>query len=166
MYETLERMGLTGGNVLEPSCGIGNFMGMVPDSMQDIRMYGVELDGISAGIARQLYQKNPIAAQGFEETQFPDSFFDAGRLGGIHRDGAKQYKGSQNGEENDSENECGAENLCGTGEGSGVMLHNGFLSILRFGGDPKRLCIEGRSAKGGYVRSSGEDRCAYRCCRG
>ena len=77
MYETLERMGLTGGNVLEPSCGIGNFMGMVPDSMQDIRMYGVELDGISAGIARQLYQKNPIAAQGFEETQFPDSFFDA-----------------------------------------------------------------------------------------
>lgn len=77
MYETLERMGLSGGNVLEPSCGIGNFMGMVPDSMQDIRMYGVELDGISAGIARQLYQKNPIAAQGFEETQFPDSFFDA-----------------------------------------------------------------------------------------
>ena len=77
MYETLERMGLTGGNVLEPSCGIGNFMGMVPDSMQDIRMYGVEQDGISAGIARQLYQKNPIAAQGFEETQFPDSFFDA-----------------------------------------------------------------------------------------
>ncbi len=77
MYEALARMGLSGGNVLEPSCGIGNFMGMVPDSMQDIRMYGVELDGISAGIARQLYQKNPIAAQGFEETQFPDSFFDA-----------------------------------------------------------------------------------------
>ena len=77
MYETLERMGLTGGNVLEPSCGIGNFMGMVPDSMQNIRMYGVELDGISAGIARQLYQKNLITAQGFEETQFPDSFFDA-----------------------------------------------------------------------------------------
>ena len=77
MYGTLERMGLSGGNVLEPSCGIGNFMGMVPDSMQDIRMYGVELDGISAGIARQLYQKNPIAAQGFEKTQFPDSFFDA-----------------------------------------------------------------------------------------
>ena len=77
MYGTLERMGLSGGNVLEPSCGIGNFMGMVPDSMQDIRMYGVELDGISAGIARQLYQKNPIAAKGFEETQFPDSFFDA-----------------------------------------------------------------------------------------
>ncbi len=77
MYEALARMGLSGGNVLEPSCGIGNFMGMVPDSMQDIRMYGVELDGISAGIARQLYQKNPIAAQGFEKTQFPDSFFDA-----------------------------------------------------------------------------------------
>ncbi|MBR0411742.1 MAG: N-6 DNA methylase [Eubacterium sp.] len=76
MYETLQRMGLSSGNVLEPSCGIGNFMGLVPDGMQDIRMYGVELDSISGRIAAQLYQKNRIAIRGFEETDFPDSFFD------------------------------------------------------------------------------------------
>ena len=76
MYEALHRMGLSGGNILEPSCGIGNFMGMVPDSMQGMRMYGVELDPISAGIAKQLYPENAIAAAGFETAQFPDSFFD------------------------------------------------------------------------------------------
>ena len=69
-------MGLASGNVLEPSCGIGNFMGLVPESMSDLRMYGVELDSISGRIAKQLYQKNQISVQGFETTQFPDSFFD------------------------------------------------------------------------------------------
>ncbi|MBR2736782.1 MAG: class I SAM-dependent methyltransferase, partial [Firmicutes bacterium] len=76
MYEALENMGLSSGNVLEPSCGVGNFMGLVPDSMENLRMYGVELDSISGRIARQLYQKNEIAVQGFETTEFPDSFFD------------------------------------------------------------------------------------------
>ena len=76
MYEVLGNMGLSKGNVLEPSCGVGNFMGLVPDSMEKIRMYGVELDSISGRIAQQLYQKNKIAVQGFETMQFPDSFFD------------------------------------------------------------------------------------------
>jgi len=76
MYEALGNMGLSSGNVLEPSCGAGNFMGLVPESMSDLRMYGVELDSISGRIARQLYQKNEIAIQGFETTEFPDSFFD------------------------------------------------------------------------------------------
>ena len=76
MYETLGNMGLSKGNVLEPSCGVGNFMGLVPDSMEKIRMYGVELDSISGRIAQKLYQKNKIAVQGFETMQFPDSFFD------------------------------------------------------------------------------------------
>ena len=76
MYEALGNMGLSKGNVLEPSCGVGNFMGLVPDSMEKIRMYGVELDSISGRIAQQLYQKNKIAVQGFETMQFPDSFFD------------------------------------------------------------------------------------------
>ena len=76
MYEALDNMGLSKGNVLEPSCGVGNFMGLVPDSMEKIRMYGVEIDSISGRIAQQLYQKNKIAVQGFETMQFPDSFFD------------------------------------------------------------------------------------------
>ena len=76
MYEALGNMGLSKANVLEPSCGVGNFMGLVPDSMEKIRMYGVELDSISGRIAQQLYQKNKIAVQGFETMQFPDSFFD------------------------------------------------------------------------------------------
>ena len=71
-----KEMGFKEGNLLEPSCGIGNFIGMLPDSMQDSKIYGVELDTISAGIAQQLYQKTTIAAQGFEETNLPDSFFD------------------------------------------------------------------------------------------
>ena len=65
------------GNVLEPSCGIGNFMGLVPDGMSTAKFYGVELDSISGRIARQLYQNSSIAVQGFEETNLPDSFFDA-----------------------------------------------------------------------------------------
>ena len=76
MYEALGNMGLSSGNVLEPSCGVGNFMGLVPESMENLRMYGVELDSVSGRIARQLYQKNQIAVQGFETTEFPDSFFD------------------------------------------------------------------------------------------
>ena len=76
MYEALSNMGLSKGNVLEPSCGVGNFMGLVPESMENIKMYGVELDNVSGRIAQQLYQKNKIAVQGFETMQFPDSFFD------------------------------------------------------------------------------------------
>ena len=76
MYEALGNMGLSKGNVLEPSCGVGNFMGLVPESMENIKMYGVELDSVSGRIAQQLYQKNKIAVQGFETMQFPDSFFD------------------------------------------------------------------------------------------
>lgn len=76
IYKAMEQIGFKEGNLLEPSCGIGNFIGMLPDTMQDSKIYGVELDTISAGIAQQLYQKTTIAAQGFEETNLPDSFFD------------------------------------------------------------------------------------------
>ena len=76
IYKAMEQMGFKEGNLLEPSCGIGNFIGMLPDAMQDSKIYGVELDTISAGIAQQLYQKTTIAAEGFEETNLPDSFFD------------------------------------------------------------------------------------------
>ena len=76
MYEALENMGLKQGNILEPSCGVGNFMGLIPESMSKTNMYGVELDPVSGRIAKQLYQKNKIAVQGFEETSYPDSFFD------------------------------------------------------------------------------------------
>lgn len=76
MYEALENMGLKQGNILEPSCGVGNFMGLIPESMSKTNMYGVELDSVSGRIAKQLYQKNKIAIQGFEETSYPDSFFD------------------------------------------------------------------------------------------
>ena len=77
VYSALENMHFQTGNVLEPSCGIGNFMGLVPESMNDAKFYGVELDSISGRIAQQLYQKNSIAVQGFENTNLPDSFFDA-----------------------------------------------------------------------------------------
>ena len=76
MYEALENMGLKQGNILEPSCGVGNFMGLIPESMSKTNVYGVELDPVSGRIAKQLYQKNKIAVQGFEETSYPDSFFD------------------------------------------------------------------------------------------
>ncbi len=76
MYEALENMELKQENILEPSCGVGNFMGMIPESMSKTNMYGVELDPVSGRIAKQLYQKNKIAVQGFEETSYPDSFFD------------------------------------------------------------------------------------------
>ena len=77
MYQALENMNFRNGNILEPSCGIGNFMGLLPDSMSASQFYGVELDPISGRIAQQLYQKNSIAVQGFESTNIPDSFFDA-----------------------------------------------------------------------------------------
>lgn len=77
IYKALEQMGFKDGNILEPSCGIGNFMGMLPASMQSSKIYGVELDKISAGIAQQLYQKYSVASQGFEEVSLPDSFFDS-----------------------------------------------------------------------------------------
>ena len=77
VYQALESMNFKTGNVLEPSCGIGNFMGLVPDGMSSAKFYGVELDSISGRIARQLYQNSSIAVQGFEETNLPDSFFDA-----------------------------------------------------------------------------------------
>ena len=77
IYKAMEQMGFREGNILEPSCGIGNFIGMLPESMKEAKMYGVEIDKVSAGIAGQLYQKTSIAAQPFEEANVPDSFFDA-----------------------------------------------------------------------------------------
>ena len=77
IYQALENMGFKTGNLLEPSCGIGNFIGMRPESLADSKIYGIELDGISGRIAQQLYQKSSIAVQGFEKTDLPDSFFDA-----------------------------------------------------------------------------------------
>ena len=82
IYKAIEQMGFKEGNLLEPSCGIGNFIGMLPKSMKSTKIYGVEIDTISAGIAQQLYQKSSIAAQGFEEVNVPDSFFD-GVIGNV-----------------------------------------------------------------------------------
>ncbi len=76
MYKALENTGFTQGNILEPSCGIGNFMGLVPDSMSESKIYGIEIDSITGRIAQQLYQKNSVAIQGYEDTTLPDSFFD------------------------------------------------------------------------------------------
>ena len=76
MYKALENMGLKTGNILEPSCGVGNFIGMLPDSLEDCKLYGIELDSISGRIARQLYQKSTVAVQGYEDTNLPNSFFD------------------------------------------------------------------------------------------
>lgn len=77
IYKVMEQMKFKEGNILEPSCGIGNFIGMLPQSMQNSRVYGVEIDKISAGIAQQLYQHSSIAGQPFEQAEIPDSFFDA-----------------------------------------------------------------------------------------
>ena len=76
MYQAIENMGFRRGNILEPACGTGNFFGMLPESMRESKLYGVELDSITGRIAKQLYQKNNIAVCGFEETNLPDSFFD------------------------------------------------------------------------------------------
>ncbi|MBQ6153091.1 MAG: N-6 DNA methylase [Ruminococcus sp.] len=77
IYKVMENMGFQRGNILEPSCGIGNFIGMLPASMSESRVFGVEIDTVSAGIAQQLYQKSSIAAQPYEQAEIPDSFFDA-----------------------------------------------------------------------------------------
>ena len=76
MYEALERMGFKGGNLLEPAMGVGNFFGLLPKSMQNANLYGVELDSITGRIAKQLYQNADIKVTGFEKTDYPDSFFD------------------------------------------------------------------------------------------
>ena len=76
MYKALSNMGFTQSNILEPSCGIGNFMGLMPPEMSESKMYGVEIDSITGRIARQLYQKNSVAIQGYENSELPDSFFD------------------------------------------------------------------------------------------
>ena len=76
IYNTLKNMGVEQANILEPSCGIGNFLGMLPQEMQSSKLYGVELDTISGKIAKQLYQKANIKIQGYEKADFPDSFFD------------------------------------------------------------------------------------------
>lgn len=76
IYAALEQMGFQQGNILEPSCGVGNFLGMLPESMADSKLYGVELDDLSGRMARQLYQRSGIAVQGYEKIAFPDNFFD------------------------------------------------------------------------------------------
>ena len=76
IYKAIENMGFKTGNILDPGCGIGNFQGLLPDSMVGSKLFGVEIDEISGRIARQLYQKNNIAIQGYENTNLPDSFFD------------------------------------------------------------------------------------------
>lgn len=77
IYKALDNLGFKQGNILEPSCAIGNFIGMLPESMKDGKVYGIEIDNISAGIARQLYQKSSIMTAPFEKAELPDSFFDA-----------------------------------------------------------------------------------------
>jgi len=76
IYKAIENMGFRTGNILEPSCGIGNFFGLLPGSMAGSKLYGIELDSITGRIAKQLYQNANIAIQGYEETSLPDSFFD------------------------------------------------------------------------------------------
>ena len=76
IYDTLKNMGVEQANILEPSCGTGNFLGMLPQEMQSSKLYGVELDSISGKIAKQLYQKANIKVQGYEKADLPDSFFD------------------------------------------------------------------------------------------
>ncbi|MCD7736082.1 MAG: hypothetical protein LUI07_03810 [Lachnospiraceae bacterium] len=76
IYDALGNMGFTTGNVLEPACGVGNFFGCLPETMQDSRLYGVELDSLTGRIAKQLYQKANITIDGFERTSFPNDFFD------------------------------------------------------------------------------------------
>ena len=88
MYKALESMGMRDGNILEPSCGVGNFFGMLPDTLKDCKLYGIEVDSISGRIARQLYQKSSIAVQGYETTELPDSFFD-GAIGNVPFDSLK-----------------------------------------------------------------------------
>ncbi len=76
IYDVMERMGFSKGNILEPAMGIGNFFGMLPENMQESRLYGVELDGITGRIARQLYPNADVKITGFEKTDYPNDFFD------------------------------------------------------------------------------------------
>ena len=76
MYQAISQMGFTQGNILEPACGTGNFLGLVPDSMAESKLYGVELDDISGRIARHLYQRHSVSVRSFEKMDFPDNFFD------------------------------------------------------------------------------------------
>ncbi|HBG7103180.1 TPA: DEAD/DEAH box helicase family protein [Clostridioides difficile] len=76
MYDTLDRLGFSQGNILEPSCGTGNFFGLLPESMQNSKLHGVEIDSLTGRIAKQLYQKANIAIEGFEKTNLPDDHFD------------------------------------------------------------------------------------------
>ena len=77
VYKVMAKLGFKQGNILEPSCGVGNFIGMLPSDMQGSKFYGVELDKTSASIAQQLYQNASVTAKPYEETDLPDSFFDA-----------------------------------------------------------------------------------------
>ena len=76
IYSIIERFGFHHGNILEPACGTGNFLGKLPASMESSKLYGIELDSITGRIAKQLYQKTNIAIEGYEKTSLPDSFFD------------------------------------------------------------------------------------------
>ena len=76
VYQAIENLGFQRGNILEPSCGVGNFFGLLPDNMADSKRYGVELDAITGRIARQLYQNADIQIKGFEDADYPDNFFD------------------------------------------------------------------------------------------
>ena len=76
MYDALDRMGFSQGNILEPSCGTGNFFGLLPESMQNSKLHGVEIDSLTGRLAKQLYQKANIAIEGFEKTNLPDAHFD------------------------------------------------------------------------------------------
>ena len=76
MYDVLDRLGFSQGNILEPSCGTGNFFGLLPESMQNSKLHGVEIDSLTGRIAKQLYQKANIAIEGFEKTNLPDDHFD------------------------------------------------------------------------------------------
>lgn len=76
MYKALENIGVKNANILEPSCGTGNFLGSIPDTMNESKLYGIEIDSISGRIARQLYQNANIVINGYEKTDLPDSFFD------------------------------------------------------------------------------------------
>ena len=76
MYDALDRLGFSQGNILEPSCGTGNFFGLLPESMQNSKLHGVEIDSLTGRIAKQLYQKANIAIEGFEKTNLPDAHFD------------------------------------------------------------------------------------------
>ena len=76
MYDALDRLGFSQGNILDPSCGTGNFFGLLPESMQNSKLHGVEIDSLTGRIAKQLYQKANIAIEGFEKTNLPDDHFD------------------------------------------------------------------------------------------